>query len=120
MYDQVWEGTLFLMFYASVAMLALIACCYLLFRRGNAIAPEVTPPVRLRRWTAGHRDKNCFKIIRDSDIFRIFAAKLFVKANRAYDSFQTKGTEHMGKKYPHQRDGHHHIHFADVRNISTG
>ena len=53
MYDQVWEGTLFLMFYASVAMLALIACCYLLFRRSNAIAPEVTPPVRLRRWTAG-------------------------------------------------------------------
>jgi AraC-like DNA-binding protein len=53
MYDQVWEGTLFLMFYASVAMLALIACCYLLFRRGNAIAPDITPPVRLRRWTAG-------------------------------------------------------------------
>ena len=53
MYDQVWEGTLFLMFYASVTMLALIACCYLLFRRGNAIAPDITPPVRLRRWTAG-------------------------------------------------------------------
>ena len=34
-------------------MLALIACCYLLFRRGNAIAPDVTPPARLRRWTAG-------------------------------------------------------------------
>ena len=33
-------------------MLALIACCYLLFRRSNAIAPDVTPPVRLRRWTA--------------------------------------------------------------------
>ena len=32
--------------------LALIACCYLLFRRANAIAPDVTPPVRLRRWTA--------------------------------------------------------------------
>ena len=44
MYNQIREDTLFLMFYASVAMLALIACCYLLFRR--------TPPVRLRRWTA--------------------------------------------------------------------
>ena len=46
------EDIIFLMFYASVAMLALIACCYLLFRRSNAIAPDVTPPVRLRRWTA--------------------------------------------------------------------
>ena len=52
MYDQIREDTLFLMFYASVAMLALIACCYLLFRRSNAIAPDVTPPARLRRWTA--------------------------------------------------------------------
>ena len=52
MYDQIREDTLFLMFYASVAMLALIACCYLLFRKANGIAPDVTPPVRLRRWTA--------------------------------------------------------------------
>ena len=53
MYNQIREDTLFLMFYASVAMLALIACCYLLFRRSNAIAPNVTSSVRLRRWTAG-------------------------------------------------------------------
>ncbi|MBR2185318.1 MAG: hypothetical protein IJ897_07865, partial [Prevotella sp.] len=46
------ETILFYMFYASVAMLSLIACCYLLFRRANAIAPDITPPVRLRRWTA--------------------------------------------------------------------
>ena len=46
------ETILFFMFYASVAMLSLIACCYLLFRRANAIAPDITPPVRLRRWTA--------------------------------------------------------------------
>ena len=51
MYDQIREE-IFLMFYASVAMLSLIACCYLLFRQGNAIAPDVTPPRRLRRWTA--------------------------------------------------------------------
>ena len=51
MHNQIQEE-IFLMFYASVAMLSLIACCYLLFRRSNAIAPDVTPPVRLRRWTA--------------------------------------------------------------------
>ena len=33
-------------------MLCLNACCYLLFRRSNGIAPDITPPVRLRRWTA--------------------------------------------------------------------
>ena len=51
-YDQIREETFFLMFYASVAMLSLLAGGYLLFRRANAIAPDVTPPVRLRRWTA--------------------------------------------------------------------
>ena len=48
----VLEDTLFIMLYAGVTMAALIACCYLLFRRGNAFAPEVTSPVRLRRWAA--------------------------------------------------------------------
>ena len=52
MYDQIRVDVFFFMFYASVAMLSLIACCYLLLRRANAIAPNVTPPVRLRRWTA--------------------------------------------------------------------
>jgi len=32
--------------------LSLIACAYLLLRRGNAFAADVTPPIRLRRWTA--------------------------------------------------------------------
>ena len=53
MYDQyIREDILYLMFYAGVAVLSLIASCYLLFCRANAIAPNVTPPVRLRRWTA--------------------------------------------------------------------
>ena len=52
MYDQIKEDSFFLMFYASVTMLALIACCYLLFRQGNAFAKDITPPVRLRRLTA--------------------------------------------------------------------
>ena len=42
----------YIMLYSATAMLSLVACCYLLFRRANAIAPNVTPPVRLRRWTA--------------------------------------------------------------------
>ena len=52
MYDQIREDTLFIMLYAAVAMLSLNACCYLLFRRANAIAPDITPPAHLRRWTA--------------------------------------------------------------------
>ena len=40
------------MLYAVGAATALIACIYLLIRRGNAFAPDVTSPVRLRRWTA--------------------------------------------------------------------
>ena len=53
MYEQEFQGdVLYMMLYAVVAALNLVACCYLLFRRGNAFAPDVTPPVRLRRWTA--------------------------------------------------------------------
>ena len=40
------------MFYAVVAALSMVACCYLLLRRGNAFAPDIMSPVRLRRWTA--------------------------------------------------------------------
>ena len=52
MYEQISGNTLYLMFYAGVTVLNLIACCYLLFRRANAIAPDVTSSVRLRHWTA--------------------------------------------------------------------
>ena len=52
MYEQIKGDILFIMFYAMVMAVAMMACCYLLFRRANAIAPDVTPPVRLRRWTA--------------------------------------------------------------------
>jgi hypothetical protein len=38
--------------YATGATTAAIACLYLLLRRGNAFAPDVVSPVRLRRWTA--------------------------------------------------------------------
>jgi len=54
MYGQISGFTLYLMFYAGVTVLSLIACCYLLLRRSNAIAPDITSPVRLRRWTAAY------------------------------------------------------------------
>ena len=46
------EWILYIMLYGGAAVAALIACIYLVLRRGNAFAPGVTPPVRLRRWTA--------------------------------------------------------------------
>lgn len=53
MYDQKIQDDLFyIMLYGAVAMMSLMASCYLLFRRSNAIAPDVTSSVRLRRWTA--------------------------------------------------------------------
>ena len=54
MYDQqqVFSDSLYVMVYGGSMVFALIACIYLLFRRSNAIAPEVTPPLLLRRWVA--------------------------------------------------------------------
>ena len=52
MYDQIREDIFFIILYTLVTGMALMASCYLLFRRGNAFAPEIMPPVRLRRWTA--------------------------------------------------------------------
>ena len=52
MYDQIRDDTIYIMLYAVVTAMALMASCYLLFRRGNAFAPDITPPLRLRRWTA--------------------------------------------------------------------
>ena len=46
------DTILFFILYGITGVVPLIAAVYLLLRRGNAIAPGVTPPVRLRRWTA--------------------------------------------------------------------
>ena len=43
---------LFFILYGVTGVVPLLAALYLLLRRGNAIAPGVTPPVRLRRWAA--------------------------------------------------------------------
>ena len=53
MYDQIREDTLFIILYSVVTAMSLMASIYLLFRRANAIAPDITPPVHLRRWAAG-------------------------------------------------------------------
>lgn len=50
--QAVFEDTVFLFLYGGVMMLELVALLYLLLRRGNAFAPDVTSPVRLRRWAA--------------------------------------------------------------------
>ena len=54
MYDQqlVFSDPFYMMVYGGSMIYALIACVYMLFRRSNAIAPEVTPPLGLRRWVA--------------------------------------------------------------------
>ncbi|MCR5780844.1 MAG: hypothetical protein K6G70_09935 [Bacteroidaceae bacterium] len=50
MYDQIQEYSIFVMLYAVVMTMALMASAYLLFRRGNAFAEDIIPPLRLRRW----------------------------------------------------------------------
>lgn len=50
--QQSLQDTLFLMLYGGVAILALVTGLYLWLRRSNAIAPDVNPPMTLRRWTA--------------------------------------------------------------------
>ncbi|MBQ8714153.1 MAG: helix-turn-helix transcriptional regulator [Prevotella sp.] len=52
MYDQIRGDIIYIMLYAGVTTLNIVISCYLLFRRGNAFAPDIIPPVRLRRWTA--------------------------------------------------------------------
>ena len=46
------EVMLLMMLYAAGATMALIACLYLLLRRGNAFSRRITTPRRLRLWTA--------------------------------------------------------------------
>jgi len=51
-YQAIPQNILFYLLYGGVTMMSLMACCYLLLRRGNAFAPGITTPQRLRRWTA--------------------------------------------------------------------
>lgn len=46
------ELTPFFILYGITGVVPFIAAVYLLLRRGNAFAPDITPPIRLRRWAA--------------------------------------------------------------------
>ena len=46
------ELILFFILYGITGGVSFLGAVYLLLRRGNAFAPDVTSPVRLRRWTA--------------------------------------------------------------------
>jgi AraC-like DNA-binding protein len=50
----VHNDILFYMLYGGVTVMAVIACCYMLFRRSNAFMPHITSPVRLRRCAAAY------------------------------------------------------------------
>ena len=50
--QEILQDIVFVIIYGGVIMLNLVAALYLLLRRGNAVMPEVTSPVRLRRWAA--------------------------------------------------------------------
>lgn len=43
---------LFYMLYGGAVVMSAILCFYLLLRKGNALAEDITPPMRLRRWAA--------------------------------------------------------------------
>lgn len=51
-HQQLLSDIFFVVLVGGVTMLNLMAAIYLWFRKANAIAPEVTSPVRLRHWTA--------------------------------------------------------------------
>ncbi|MBO4634197.1 MAG: AraC family transcriptional regulator [Bacteroidales bacterium] len=50
--QAILQDVFFVTLYGGVTMLNAVAALYLLLRRGNAIAPDVTSPVRVRRWAA--------------------------------------------------------------------
>ena len=46
------QQILFFILYGITGVVPLMAALYLLLRRGNAFAPSIKPPLRLRRWAA--------------------------------------------------------------------
>ena len=50
--QEILQDIVFVLLYGGVIGLSVAAALYLLLRRGNAIAPEVKSPLRLRRWAA--------------------------------------------------------------------
>ena len=58
--QELLQDIVFVILYGVVMGLGLAAAIYLLLRRSNAIAPEVTPPKRLRIWAAAIMLENVF------------------------------------------------------------
>ena len=53
MYEhQGLQDIFFIMLYGGAAMLAMVACCYLLMTRGNMFLSTIKPPRELRKWAA--------------------------------------------------------------------
>jgi AraC-like DNA-binding protein len=53
LFEHISIGVIFFfILYGITGVVPAIAAVYLLLRRGNAFAPDVSPPVRLRRWAA--------------------------------------------------------------------
>lgn len=50
--QEILQDIVFVILYGGVMGLSVAAAIYLLLRRGNAFAPGVTPPLRLRLWAA--------------------------------------------------------------------
>ena len=50
--QEILQDIVFVLLYGGVIGLSVAAALYLLLRRGNAVAPEMKSPVRLRRWAA--------------------------------------------------------------------
>ena len=67
--QAILDNIVFVTLYGGVIMLCILAALYLLMRRGNAIAPNVASPVRLRRWAAAFMIADAF-----SHIFWMFYA----------------------------------------------
>ena len=45
-------STLYLLLHGAGTAVSVVLCLYLMLCRGKAIAPDITPPARLRRWAA--------------------------------------------------------------------
>ena len=58
--QAILQDIFFVILYGIVMGLSVAAALYLLLRRSNAIAPEVTPPRRLRIWAAAIMLENVF------------------------------------------------------------
>ncbi|MCR5820525.1 MAG: AraC family transcriptional regulator [Bacteroidaceae bacterium] len=46
------QNILFYILFGGVTTLSVVACCYLLFRKGNAFSQKINPPIRPRYFTA--------------------------------------------------------------------